>query len=218
MFMKRVWLCLAMAGAALSLSGCITPRMYVDKTLGDVPAAERAVVAEKRPVQLLFQFQRDGKPNPQATNYLSKKVTELVSTSGLFSQVSSTPVQGGALLSVTLNNLTEADAASKGFATGLTLGLAGTSVVDSYVGTVSYAGGTGASPVSKERKHQLYTLVGTGDAPASGLPVKNAEEGVNMIVKQMLDHLLNDLAKDPAFAAPRTAAIDTRQLALLSRD
>jgi len=214
MFMKRISACLAAAAAMLSLSGCLAPRMFVDKTLGDVPAAERVTVAEKRPVQLLFQFQTDGKPNARATEYLTKKTTELVTASGHFSQVSTSPVQGGALLSVTINNIGQADAASKGFATGLTLGLAGSSVVDSYVAKVSYSSSAGAAPVTKERKHQIYTLIGAGDAPASGIPVKNADEGVTMVVRQMLDHLLNDLAKDPAFSGPKVASVERRQLAL----
>jgi hypothetical protein len=214
MIVKRFYACVAAAAAMLALSGCLAPKMYVDKTLGDVPAAERVSVVNKKPVQLLFQFQTAGKSNARATEFLSKKTTELVTASGLFSQVSTAPVQGGALLSVTINNIAEGDAASKGFATGLTLGLAGSTVIDRYVGTVSYSSGTGAATVNKEYKHQLFTQIGAGEPPANGLAVKTPDEGVNTIVRQLLDHLLNDLAKDPAFSGPKVAAVTGQQIAL----
>ena len=179
--------------------------MYVDKTLGDVPASERVTVAQKKPVQLLFEFQTNGSANARATKYLTKQVTDSVTASGLFSSVSTTPAEGGAILSVTINNIPQKDAAGKGFVTGLTLGAAGTQVSDYYAASVKYVGGATAAPLTKEAKHAIHTLIGAKEDPANAIPVKNADEGITMVTRQLIDRMLTDLAKDPAFAGAKVA-------------
>lgn len=202
--MKLIHALRAAAGAfavVLATTACIAPRSYVDTALGDVPASEKVRFAKAEPVQLMFEFQSNGKPNAQGTKFLDPKVKEAVSASGLFSEVSDKPVTGGALLSVVINNIPETDAAGKGFVTGLTLGAAGNAVTDFYVATGKLVSATGAATVSAESKHALHTVIGAKEAPANATPAKDMNEGVSIVVRQLMDHLLNTLARQSGGSA-----------------
>lgn len=211
----RIWRRLAVAWAAmlsilLLAPGAALAASYLPLTPGELKAEDKAVVAAPAPVQLLFQFKTKGAPNPQATKFLAKPVEEHVAKSGIFSQVSTTgPVAGGAVLSITLENIPQEGALEKGFATGLTFGLAGSTVIDYYVLTVEYIPAPGAAKVTKEGKHQIITTIGLTKAPENVVKAKNINEAVLTMTRQIINHGLNDLAKDPGFtvaAAPAPAA------------
>lgn len=193
-----------MAAAALLLSGCLSLRSFVDPTLGDVPAAQRVAVASPQPVQLIFEFRTQGAANTRATNMLREQVTESVRASGLFSEVSASPVQGGALLSIVIDNIPEENAASQGFGTGLTLGLAGTTVSDYYVATARYA--ANGAQLTSEKRHALHSQIGNAEAPANMVQAETPEAGVRTIIRQLVDHLVFDLARQPGFAPAPAAA------------
>jgi hypothetical protein len=208
MNVKRFCAAILSAAAMLSLAGCLSPSFYVDPALGEVNPADRVTVNDKRPVQLIFEFQTNGTANAKAQKLLAKQITDQVSGSGLFSQVSTTPAASGALLSITINNVPQKDAAGKGFATGFTFGAVGTTVTDYYIATAKYVPAAGAATITKEAKHALHTHIGAGAAPEGMTPSKNAEEAVRTDARQLVDHLLNDIAKDPGFApGPKTASL-----------
>jgi hypothetical protein len=199
MFVKRLCAPLFAAMAMLSMSGCLSMTSYVDPTLGDLKPADRVQVAEKRPVQFIFAFQTSGAVNSNATSALNKMATEYVTNSGLFSEVSSKPVSGGAMLSVTVNNVPQENAAASGITTGLTFGLAGSTVADYYVGTAKYTAGSGAPTATAQKKHTLYSTIGAAAAPQGLTASKSTDEAVTTIMRQLFEHMLNDIAKDPAF-------------------
>ena len=188
--------------AAFSLSGCLSMTSYVDPALGELGATDKVQVTDKRPVQFIFAFQTNGAANSNGTNILSKSATEYVTASGLFSEVSSKPVTGGAILSVTINNVPEANAAGQGFTTGLTLGLAGSTVSDFYIGSAKYSPGSGLPTASAEKKHAMISTIGATAGPEGLTPAKSVDEAINTITRQLFEHLLNDIAKDPAFKSP----------------
>ena len=192
-----------MVAAALMLSGCLSLRSFVDPTLGDVPAAQRVAPANPQPVQLIFEFKTEGAANARATNMLREQITESVRASGLFSEVSATPVSGGALLSIVVDNIPQEGAVGRGFATGLTLGLAGTTVSDYYVATARYA--ANGTELSSEKRHALHSQIGAAEAPANMVQAETPEAGVRTVIRQLTDHLLFDLANQPGFA-PTPAA------------
>jgi hypothetical protein len=183
MFVKRVCGPLFAAMAMLSMSGCLSMTSYVDPVLGDLKPADRVQTAEKRPVQFIFAFQTNGAANSNATSVLSKIATEQVVASGLFSEVSSKPVANGAMLSVTINNVPEANAAGQGFATGLTFGLAGSTVSDFYIATAKYVAGPGATTASAQEKHAIHSTVGATAAPAGMTPSKSTDEAVMTVTR-----------------------------------
>lgn len=190
------WALLVLAAAALP--GCAT--MYVDNNLKDVAPAEYRHPQTPQPVQVLFSFQTKGTANAKATDYLKKQVDETVTASGVFASVSGEPVAGSRLLSITINNVPLSDNAfAKGFATGLTLGLAGNVVTDGYVCTVEYQAGVGAPKITKTANHAIHTTVGAKGAPPNATKAKNGEEAVKTMARQIVENALKALADDPAF-------------------
>lgn len=182
----------------LSLTGCAS--FYVDTATKEVPAEAYRKPAEPRPVQLVFEFQTKGVANARATEYLSAQVKDQVKGSGLFSEVADKPVEGGALLSVVLNNvpLTD-DAFGKGFVTGLTFGLAGSQVSDGYVCTLKYLAGPQAGAISKTTRHAIHTVMGAKEAPSNGTKMDSLEQAVRTMTKQVVSAGLDELSRDPDF-------------------
>jgi hypothetical protein len=198
--MSQVRFAAAVAVAALSLlsTGCAT--MYVDKGLKDVSQSEYMKPPEPKPVQLLFNFQTKGAANARATKFLTEEVTKTVTASGLFSTVSTDPVPGGALLSITVNNVPITDNAfAKGFATGLTFGLAGSQVSDGYVCTIDYLPAAGRSQIQKKVRHAIHTTVGAKGAPENGIKAKSPTAAVQTMTRQIVGNGLKELSQDPAF-------------------
>ena len=173
---------------------------YVDRTLGELSAERRTPLATPQPVQLLFNFTTDDVPNAQATKFLKDYVTQQVIASGRFSTVTETPAENGALLNVSINNITEKGAAGKGFKVGLTFGLAGTVVTDTYRIRLDYALGPASPAIVQTVEHRLLTKIGAKSPPENADKAKNLVEAIHIVVRQALDHGLNALAADPGFS------------------
>lgn len=188
---------IAMLGL-LSLTGCAS--FYVDTATREIPAEAYRKPASPHPVQVVFEFQSKGVANARATQYLAPQVLEQIKNSGLFSDLKTTPVEGGALLSIVLNNvpLTD-DAFGKGFVTGLTFGLAGSQVSDGYVCTMTYLAQPQAPAISSTARHAIHTVMGAKDAPANGAKVDNLETAVKTMTRQIVSTALDALSRDPQF-------------------
>lgn len=197
MFWRAMRIISLLVFAAFS-GGCAS--FYVDTMLKDVTIAQMKKVEHPQPVQLLFEFQTKGASNGRATQLLKEDVVTHTKNSGLFADVSDTPVAGGAILSITVDNvpLTQ-DAAARGFVTGLTFGLAGNTVTDGYICTVTYLKGAGAEKVSKSVKHAIHTSLGAQSAPANAVASDSIEAAVRTMLRQVVSNALNDLASDPKF-------------------
>lgn len=189
---------LAMLALVALTTGCAS--FYVDGATKEVPSSEFRKTDPQRPVQLLFEFQTKGVANARATELLKGRILEQIKTSGVFSAVSETPVEGGALLSITLNNvpLTD-DAFSKGFVTGLTFGLAGSQVSDGYVCTASYSLPGGTGPIQKQARHAIHATIGAAAAPGNATKADNVDAAVTAMSRQVVSNVLNDLTRDPRF-------------------
>lgn len=192
------------AAAAALFAGAATAAVYVDKGLPDLTPEQRVSVAQPLATQLVFEFQTKGVANQRATTETKKWVVETAQASGLFSEVSEAAQPTGGLLTVTINNVPQADAAAKGFVTGLTFGLKGSTVVDNYECTFEYTPAPGAPKQSKSLTHAIYFTVGATGAPENGVKMKNIPEAVETMVRQAVSHGLNGLAA-PA-AAPQVMA------------
>jgi hypothetical protein len=180
----------------LAVSGCATT--YVDNGLKDVADSEYVHPQAPKPVQLIFSFETKGVANARATDYLKNDVTAIVNNSHLFSTVSADPVAGGSILSVTINNVPVTDNAfAKGFATGLTFGLAGNVVTDGYVCTIDYLGASSSSKITKSRSHAIHTTVGAKGAPPNATKAASQKDAVETMTRQVVGNTLKDLAADP---------------------
>ncbi len=185
---------------AFSMHAPASAAFYIDRTLGDVPADKRTPVKDPQPVQLLFSFATDDAPNAKAATYLKAYVFAQVEASGRFKAVTETPSENGAILNIAVNNITEKGAAGKGFKVGLTFGLAGTVVADSYDMKFDFAPAAGNPIVTKHIAHRLYTKLGAKSPPENADKAKNVDDAIKTIIRQGIDHGLNDLAADPGFA------------------
>jgi hypothetical protein len=196
--------------AAILIAAALTPqaanaaKWFVDNALGDVPAAEKRVPANPKPVQLLFEFQRDGKPNPAATKQVKPWASDALKKSGVFSDVVEVPTADGAVMSIKFNNIVkkeEIDKAKKdGFKAGLGFGLFGGVVAtDYYEVTMELVPANGGKPITTVVKHALHMKFGKKNVEIPGTQVKNVMEAVQIVVRQSLDRGVNNIVSDAAF-------------------
>jgi len=180
------------------LSGCASA--YLDNSVQELTPAEKVAVANRKPVQLLFEFQTKGVENGQATDLVRQTVIDTVQGSGDFSQVSSDPVPGGALLHISINNvpLTD-DAYAKGFVTGFTFGLVGNTVGDGYICTADYQSGANAPTVTKTMRDAIYAALGATSGPQHAEKMPGLKEAALAMTHRVVAHLVNDIAGDPSF-------------------
>lgn len=182
----------------MMLIGCSS--VYVDGSMREIPASQFHQVNPKHPVQVLFEFQTNGVANVFATKELKQTVIEQVEAGGLFAGVSEDPAEGGALLGITLNNVSPQDEAfSKGFATGFTFGLVGNQVTDGYVCTATYRHGIGVEPVVAHARHAIHTTVGASSSPKNATKASSVKEAVDIMLKQVISNILNDLSHEADF-------------------
>jgi hypothetical protein len=201
--------CLVIALALVGHAAPAAAAAYVDAATTDVKPEDKVVVAHPQPVQLLFQFKTKGAPNGRATKYLMDQVTDTVKASGLFSDVSTAPVANGAVLSIVIDNVVDpgemSAAAGKGFVTGATFFVAGTTVKDHYLCTVEYVGGPTAAKITRTATHAVYTQMGLiNSPPPNAVKIGGMKEAVLTMTRQIVANPLNAVATDPAFqgAAP----------------
>ncbi len=196
-FIRRIVMAAAVVGASV-LTGCAS--VYVDTATKEVPASEMKKVANPKPVQLVFEFQTKGAPNPRATTLLKDTVAKEVVDTGLFSKVASEPTPNIGMLNVTLNNVPLTDnAAGKGFVTGLTFGLAGSAVTDGYICTVSYLPAGQTTPIVKTARHAIHTTVGNANPPAGVQKAPSMLDAVQKMTRDVVSNALKDLSYDAAF-------------------
>lgn len=196
--LRRVALSAALATSVL-FTGCAS--FYVDNGLRAADAAQFTKPASPKPVQLFFSFKTKGSPNAQATQYVKGQVTDLVKKSGLFSDIKDVAGPDVGTLQLTIDNipLTE-DAAAKGFLTGLTFGLAGTTVGDGYACTLQYRTADTGVQVEAKASHAIYTSLGASSGPGTAATkVANGDEAVTTVVRQAINTLLQKLSNDPKF-------------------
>lgn len=179
----------------LSLSACISPKSYIDPALPVLRMEDLQPVTQPQPVHLLYEFRTKGTPNAAGTGHTKTTVVDTVTKSGLFSTVSETPVAGGRTLTVVIDNIEiTKDAVSKGFTTGLTFGLVGSTVTDGYVCTATYSA-PGAQPKTRTVNHALHTTIGKATPPA-GLTAMSPKEAIPIVVRQLTLNALQALSKE----------------------
>ncbi|MBV8603353.1 MAG: hypothetical protein JO224_01585 [Pelomonas sp.] len=178
----------------------MVPHFYVDDAVKEVPAANLRKTEPPHPVQVMFEFQTKGAPNAKATEVLKARVLAQIKDSSVFADVSEAPVADGALLSIQINNVSLTDdVARKGFGTGLTFGLVGTSVDDGYICTLTYHADAQAPALVSQARHVLHTTIGNTSAPLNGTPVASAREAAELLTRQVLSQALNDLTHKTDF-------------------
>ncbi|QWF15185.1 hypothetical protein [Lysobacter capsici] len=190
---------LAALTLGMSLTGCLSMKMYVDPALPTVAKKDIAAPATPKPVQVLAEFRTKGNANARATAELRPRALAAATESGLFSQVSGDATPGAGQLRVMIDNvaITE-NAAAKGFGTGLTFGLAGSLVTDGYNATISYT--ANGKTTETTVKHAIHTTVGNKAGPA-GLTPLAPQAAAHQVMDQIVWNGLKQLSEKHAFDA-----------------
>jgi len=194
--MRRFLQLFLVALSAVLLSGCLSAKSYIDSTLPKASREDVAKIANPQPVQLLYEFRSRGTANARATDQTASHVYAAAGESGLFSEVSKTPVANEHRLSIVIDNVpitSEDEAKAKGFGTGLTFGLVGTMVTDGYVCEATYSA-PGMEPVKLKFNHALHTTIGNASGPP-GLTGYSPRDASLMLVDQLTWSVLRDLSK-----------------------
>lgn len=189
--------CVAMLAGASLLTGCATA--YVDTATREVPAADFTKPVLPKIVKVNFEFQTKGVPNQRATDFLKAQVNEQLLNSGLF--IEATSDANADLVNVTLNNVPVdgQNPAMSGFVTGLTFGLAGTTVTDGYVCNINYLPAGSNTTVTATARHAIHTGMGAGSAPPNAEKSPNMETAVRKMTREVVSTALRDLSNAPGF-------------------
>jgi hypothetical protein len=113
---------------------------------------------------------------------------------------------------VLINDITDKGAAKKGFAAGLTFGLAGVIAGDTYDLTATYTPANGA-PIQKIEHYRIIFKFGNKTLPPDVVKVKGITVAVNMMIHLTLSHALNAIAADPAYPTASGATVTLPTLA-----
>ena len=205
-------ICAGLAIGVLAAPSPASAASYVDASVTDLKPEDKVVVAHPQAVQLLFEFKTKGAVNGRATKVLMDKVVDAVKASGLFSDVGTAPVANGAVLSITIDNVIEpgemSAAAGKGFVTGATFFVAGSTIKENYLATIEYIPGPGAPTITRTQRHALYTQMGLiNSPPQNAVKVGSITDAVYTMTRQIVANPLNEAAKDPGFAGAAPAAL-----------
>jgi hypothetical protein len=178
----------------LGLSGCISVKSYVDPTYGKTGYQDLNKPAQPIAMRVNVEFSRQGKRLPRADNQLRGDVERVLRGSGL---VAPQPDAAAAEITVSVNNVGDVGAAAaKGFGTGLTFGLAGSTVQDGYEMTVTLTR-SGVSVTKSGYKHVIISTVGNKAGPP-GLSPTTPSGAFGTVVEQLLLNALADFQKDGA--------------------
>ncbi len=192
--------------AFVSLSApAIAAKWFIDNGLGEVKAEDRVSVATPKPVQLIFEFQRDGKSVPAAVKQIKPMAIAALKSSGVFSDVVETPTTSGAILSIVMNNVVNKEELArlkkKAFGAGLSFGLgSGVVATDHYIINFELIPATGSPSIKTVVEHALHMKFGNTKQEIPGTEVKKAMDAVRGVVTQAVAKGANNLAGDPGFA------------------
>ncbi len=214
----REWAVGALVALGLMATGGVaSAASYIDAALGEIKPADKVTIANPQPVQLLFEFQTKGALNARGTKFLKDKVFETVKSTGLFSEVSETPVANGAVLQITINDAPQpgdmAAAEAKGAVTGATLFIAGSTVRENYICTIDYVAGPTATKITRTANDGVYFQMGLiNKAPADAVKIGSFKDALFTMIRFVVVNPLNSMASDPGFqASGQTAAASPAQ-------
>jgi hypothetical protein len=180
---------LAATLSCLALTGCISSKSFVDPSVQKFSYDDLTKKAEPLKLKLSVEFQRNGVPYPRADSTLKDNTERVLRGTGVITPAESQTVGE---IKVTVNNIADTgSAAAKGFGTGLTFGLAGSTVMDAYEMTISITA-NGKTINRTAIKHALFTAVGNTSLPP-GIETVPPNVGFGRVLEQMILRALQDM-------------------------
>jgi hypothetical protein len=190
--MKRIVIVIALliSGAGYAAAS----KSYVDPSYGKVKYADIIKPAQPYKLKLNVEFQTNGQHRPRVDNILMKQVDRVIRESGFAIPVPDSEASSDQL-TIVVNNIADLDEARrKGYVTGSTFFLKGSTVTDYYEmqATITIAGKT----ITKSGyKHAIHTTIGHTKAP-EGVPAMTTDEAFGKVVEELVLNFLGDLQKD----------------------
>ena len=153
------------------VTGCLSTKSYVDPQFRKATYSDIGKVATKYKGNIDVEFQRNGEHLSNVDKELRTHVEKVFRTTGV---VEPTTEPAELKIKVIANNIADmGEARSKGFATGLTFGAAGSTVTDYYDFTIECR--NGGTNKSFAYKHAIHTTVGNSPAPIPVEPLPLGE-------------------------------------------
>jgi hypothetical protein len=173
----------------LLLSGCMMPRSYVDPSYSRASYSDITRRSEPYRLEIITEFQRNGARYPKGDQILKSHVDRVVRATSF-----AIPVTENAegTLFITVNNFGDrGEAAAKGFGTGLTLGLIGSTVTDYYEMKAEFTL-RGAKIKEGTYQHAIHTTIGNKSGPP-GLAPKLPMEAFDDVLENLILRLIIDI-------------------------
>lgn len=174
--------------SALTMSGCLSMNTYVDPQYSDLSFASVELSTDTA-YNLKTELLTNGKPNARGSKTMME-VAEKVFTKGGISLDENAPG-----LNISCDNVADmGDAAAKGFGTGLTLGMMGSTVTDGYECTFTLDSEDGE--MAKTYKHALHSTIGNADAPIENVEAVSPIIGFEHMLEDLVIKFLMDIGED----------------------
>lgn len=177
---------------SILLSGCISPKSYLDPSQPKVSYGDLTRPTKPIPLRLTTEFQRNGEPNPKANTALLDNSSRILRATGLVD-----PDGEGSTgsIHIVVNNVADiATAASKGFGTGLTLGLIGSTVEDNYELTMTIT--MNEKVITKTGiRNGIATAIGNTSTPP-GVETFTPSIAFQKVLEQMILQALKQIQAD----------------------
>ena len=187
MFNPRVFIAIILS--CFVLSGCISSRSFVDPSIPKVSYEDIKKRSDPLKLKLLVEFQRNGEHLPKVDSTLKDNTERVLRGTGVIVPVDD---QSVGEIKVVVNNIADLGSArAKGFGTGLTFGLAGSTVADAYEMTISIT--INGKTISRTAiKHSLYTIIGNGTLP-NGVESIPPNVAFERVLEQMILRALHEM-------------------------
>jgi hypothetical protein len=178
------------------LTGCISSKSFVDPSFPKVAYEEVKKRGEPLKLKLVVEFQRNGEPFPRADSTLRDNAERVLRGSGVVTPVAA---REEGEMKLIVNNIADVGAAgAKGFGTGLTFGLVGTTVTDAYEMSLTITV-KGKTVTRTAVKHAIHTGIGNTSIP-EGLEIVPLNVAFGRVVEQMLLRSLKDIQQSGELA------------------
>jgi hypothetical protein len=180
-------------------------KWFIDGALGELKPETRITFVQPQPVQLILEFQREGKAVPRAVKEVKPNFLESLKSTGAFSEIVDAPTAKGALLSIIMTNVVDreqlAKLKKKAFGAGLTFGLgSGVVATDYFTIRFEFVPATGKAPIVTTIDHAIHMKFGNTSEAINGQQVRNIKEALNGVIAQAVKKGINTLAADPGFS------------------
>lgn len=177
---------------AFALAGCVMPKAYVDPKYSDLNL-QTVQIEPGTAYNLNATFQTNGKEKKNVTKTLNEVADKFFQKAGIENSADAPT------LNITVNNIADmGNAAGKGAMTGLTLGLAGSTVTDGYEFKFELEGAD--EMITKNYAHAMHTTIGNTDAPFDNAEPMTALGGFEAIFEDMFLQFIKDTTEVEAIA------------------